>query len=45
MPEKTRALLISLSKMFKEAKPIDVTGSRGASLDDGTARFAGRPAQ
>jgi penicillin-binding protein 1A len=45
MPEKTRALLIGLSKMFKEAKPLDVTGSRGASLDEGAARFAGSPAQ
>ncbi|HKJ61252.1 MAG TPA: PBP1A family penicillin-binding protein [Hyphomicrobiales bacterium] len=45
MPDKTRALLISLSKMFKEAKPLDVTGARGASLDGGAARYAGGPAQ
>ncbi len=41
MPENTRALLISLSKMFKEAKPLDGTGVRGASLFDPAARVAG----
>ena len=40
MSKKTRALLISLSKMFKEAKPLDVTSSRGTSLDGGPARYA-----
>jgi hypothetical protein len=45
MPDKTRALLISLSKMFKEAKPLDVTGSRGASLFDPAARIAGNSEQ
>lgn len=45
MPKKTRDLLISLSKMFKEAKPLDVTGARGASLDGGPSRYAGSPAQ
>ncbi len=33
MPQKTRQLLINLTKMFKEAKPLDVNGVKGASLD------------
>ncbi|MBX2804744.1 MAG: PBP1A family penicillin-binding protein [Hyphomicrobiales bacterium] len=41
MPDKTRALLIALSKMFKEAKPVEVRGARGALLNDGPERFAG----
>lgn len=45
MPDTTRALLISLSKMFKEAKPLDVTGARGASLYNPSSRVAERSAQ
>jgi penicillin-binding protein 1A len=33
MPQKTRQMLIALSKMFKEAKPVDVNGVKGAALD------------
>ena len=46
MPPKTRQLLIELAKMFKEAKPLDATGVKGASLDDdGRERVAGRASQ
>lgn len=42
MPQKTRDLLLGLSKMFKEAKPVDANGVKGASLDGQTpARIAG----
>ncbi len=42
MPKKTRQLLIDMAKMFKEAKPLDVTSSKGAALDgQSPARFAG----
>jgi len=42
MPQKTRDLLLGLSKMFKEAKPVDGNGVKGASLDGQTpARIAG----
>ncbi len=47
MPQKTRQMLIALSKMFKESKPLDVNGAKGASLDGASpARVAaetGRP--
>ncbi|WP_245297027.1 MULTISPECIES: PBP1A family penicillin-binding protein [Rhodomicrobium] len=33
MPPKTRQMLLALTKMFKEAKPLDLNGVRGASLD------------
>jgi penicillin-binding protein 1A len=33
MPQKTRQMLIALSKMFKEAKSLDANGAKGASLD------------
>lgn len=33
MPQKTRQMLIALSKMFKEAKPLDANGAKGAGLD------------
>jgi penicillin-binding protein 1A len=46
MPKKTRQLLIELAKMFKEAKPLDATSAKGASLDDqGRERVAGRSNQ
>jgi hypothetical protein len=33
MPQKTRQMLIGLSKMFKEAKPLDANAAKGAGLD------------
>ncbi len=33
MPPKTRQLLIGLAKMFKDAKPLDANGVKGASLN------------
>ncbi len=33
MPQKTRQMLIALSKMFKEAKSLDANGAKGAGLD------------
>src|SRR5258706_16405105 len=32
MPPKTRQMLIALSKMFKEPKPLDANGAKGARL-------------
>jgi len=34
MPDRTRDILIELSKTFKEATQIDATGAQGASLND-----------
>jgi penicillin-binding protein 1A len=46
MPLKTYDLLISLSKLFKEAQSLDVGGVKGASLDGQTpARVASTPRQ
>ena len=48
MPAKTRQMLLTLSKMFKESKPLDANGAKGAALESGApARVAtetGRPA-
>ena len=33
MPQKTRQMLIALAKMFKESKPLDANGTKGAALD------------
>ena len=35
MPPKTRQMLIALAKMFKESKPLDANGAKGAGLDGG----------
>lgn len=41
MPPKTRQMLLTLSKMFKESKPLDANGAKGAALDSGApARVA-----
>jgi penicillin-binding protein 1A len=46
MPGKTRQVLLGLSKMFKEAKPLDAEGVKGAVLDGAApARIAGSPAR
>ncbi|NJM34783.1 MAG: PBP1A family penicillin-binding protein [Rhodomicrobium sp.] len=46
MPGKTRQLLIALSKMFKEAKPLDPDGVKGATLEGAApARVAGSPSR
>lgn len=42
MPQKTKQLLINLSKVLKEAKSLDITSSKGASADtDAPSRLAG----
>ena len=33
MPPKTRQMLIAISKLFKEAKPLDANAAKGAGLD------------
>jgi penicillin-binding protein 1A len=46
MPAKTRELLIGLAKTFKEAKPLDGTSAKGASLDvSPSERVAGNSSQ
>ncbi len=42
MPSKTRELLIKLSKLLKEAKPLDITGDADRFIDENApSRFAG----